>query len=93
MAEDVLDKVLGDGHPQCNTLDILLHGGAGYSESLSIQLIQKYGLMEDVAEVGTKNIVGTRVTLFLSNRVWSLNFFCFSTSLVLMVGVRGKSLN
>ena len=53
MAEDVLDKVLGDGHPQCNTLDILLHGGAGYSESLSIQLIQKYGLMEDVAEVGT----------------------------------------
>ena len=51
MAEDVLDKVLGDGHPKCNTLDIVLHGGEGYSESLSVQLIQKYGLMEDVAEV------------------------------------------
>lgn len=50
MAEDVLDKVLGDGHPKCNTLDIKLHGGDGYSESLPVQLIQKYGLMEDVAE-------------------------------------------
>lgn len=50
MAEDVLDKVLGDGHPKCNTLDIALHGGEGYSECLSIQLIQRYGLMEDVAE-------------------------------------------
>jgi len=50
MAEDVLDKVLGDGHPKCNTLDIMLHGGEGYSESLPIQLIQKYGLMDDVAE-------------------------------------------
>ena len=51
MAEDVLDKVLGKEHPKCNTLDITLHGGDGYSESLSIQLIQKYGWMEDVAEV------------------------------------------
>lgn len=50
MAEDVLDKTLGAGHPKCHTLDILLHGGEGYSESLSIQLIQKYGIMEDVAE-------------------------------------------
>mmetsp|Transcript_31249 Transcript_31249/g.57950 ORF Transcript_31249/g.57950 Transcript_31249/m.57950 type:complete len:907 (+) Transcript_31249:25-2745(+) len=50
MAEDVLDKVLGEGHPKCNTLDIKLHGGDGYSESLSIQLIQRYGIMEDVAE-------------------------------------------
>ena len=50
-AQDVLDKTLGEGHPKCNTLDIKLHGGEGYSESLSIQLIQKYGIMEDVAEV------------------------------------------
>ena len=27
MAEDVLDKVLGEEHPKCNTLDITLHGG------------------------------------------------------------------
>ena len=57
MAEDTLNHVLSGGaaadHPKlkCNTLDIVLHGGEGYSESLSIQLIQKYGLMEDVAEV------------------------------------------
>jgi len=51
MAEDVLDKVLGDGHPKCNTLDTVLHGGEGYSESLSVVLIQKYGVLEDVAEV------------------------------------------
>jgi len=50
MAEDVLDKVLGDGHPKCNTLDIVLHGGDGYSESLSVVLIQKYGILEDVAD-------------------------------------------
>jgi len=50
MAQDVLDKVLGDGHPKCHTLDILLHGGEGYSESLSIQLIQKYGITDVVAE-------------------------------------------
>ena len=52
MAQDVLDKVLGDGSTRCNTLDIVLHGGEGYSKSLSIQLIQKYGLTPDVAEVG-----------------------------------------
>ena len=52
MAQDVLDKVLGDDHPtKCNTLDIVLHGGEGYEDTLGIQLIQKYGLMEDVAEV------------------------------------------
>ena len=54
MAEDVLDKVLGDDHPKCNTLDIVLHGGEGYEDTLGIQLIQKYGLMEDVAEVREK---------------------------------------
>lgn len=57
MAEDVLDKVLGDGHPKCNTLDIALHGGDGWSESLSIQLIQKYGLMENVAEVRSDYVI------------------------------------
>lgn len=51
MAEDVLDKVLGDGHPKCNTLDTVLHGGEGYTERLSVVLIQKYGVLEDVAEV------------------------------------------
>ena len=51
MAQDVLDRVLGDGTTTCNTLDIVLHGGEGYSKSLSIQLIQKYGLTPDVAEV------------------------------------------
>lgn len=50
MAEDVLDKVLGDKAGKCNTLDILLHGGEGYHKSLSIQLIQKYGISEEVAE-------------------------------------------
>lgn len=50
MAEDVLDKVLGDGHPKCNTLDTVLHGGEGYTERLSVVLIQKYGVLEDVAE-------------------------------------------
>lgn len=70
MAEDVLDKVLGDGHPKCNTLDIKLHGGEGYSESLGIQLIQKYGLMEDVA----KHLVKT-----YGGRAWEVAEKCRAT--------------
>ncbi|KAL3778908.1 hypothetical protein ACHAW5_007240 [Stephanodiscus triporus] len=41
---------------RCNTLDIVLHGNEGYSKSLSIQLIQKYGLTPDVAEVGRSSL-------------------------------------
>lgn len=70
MAEDVLDKVLGDGHPKCNTLDISLHGGDGYTESLPIQLIQKYGLMEDVA----KHLVKT-----YGGRAWEVAAMCEPT--------------
>lgn len=70
MAEDVLDKVLGDGHPKCNTLDIALHGSDGYSESLYIQLIQKYGLMEDVA----KHLVKT-----YGGRAWEVAAMCEPT--------------
>ncbi|KAL3809231.1 hypothetical protein ACHAXA_005279 [Cyclostephanos tholiformis] len=63
MAQDVLDGVLGKGRTRCNTLDIVLHGGEGYSKSLSIQLIQKYGLTPDVAE----HLVRT-----YGGRVWEL---------------------
>jgi len=70
MAEDVLDKVLGDGHPKCNTLEIGLHGSEGYSESMSIQLIQKYGLMDDVAA----HLVRT-----YGGRAWDVAAKCKST--------------
>jgi glycerol-3-phosphate dehydrogenase len=63
MAQDVLDKVLGEGCTKCNTLDIVLHGGEGYTKSLNIQLIQKYGLTPDVAEHLVKTYGG---------RVWEL---------------------
>lgn len=51
MAEDVLDKTLGEEHGTCHTLDLVLHGGEGYSENLDIQIIQRYGLTPEVAEV------------------------------------------
>jgi len=70
MAEDVLDKVLGDDHPKCNTLDIVLHGGDGYTESLPVQLIQKYGLMEDVAQNLAKTYGG---------RAWEVVALCKPT--------------
>ena len=70
MAEDVLDKVLGDDHPKCNTLDIVLHGGEGYTESLPVQLIQKYGLMEDVAQNLAKTYGG---------RAWEVVALCKPT--------------
>ena len=50
MAEDVVDKVLGDKAGKCITLDVLLHGGEGYSNTLSVELIQKHGFDQQVAE-------------------------------------------
>ena len=70
MAEDVLDKVLGDNKGKCNTLDIVLHGGEGYHHSLSIQLIQKYGISEEVAE----HLVNT-----YGGRVWEVVEKCKPT--------------
>lgn len=54
MAEEAIDRV-ADGKP-CRTLDITLFGGGeGYSDTLAIQLIQKYGMSQDVA----KHLVNT----------------------------------
>lgn len=66
MAQDVLDRVLGEGRTLCHTLDIVLHGGEGYTKSMSIQLIQKYGLTPDVAE-HLVNTYGGRVWELLAN--------------------------
>ena len=70
MAEDVIDKVIGAGHPKCNTLDIKLHGGEGYTESLSVQLIQKYGIEQTCAEHLVKTYGG---------RVWEVAELCKPT--------------
>lgn len=48
MAQEVVDRVANGA--KCTTLDIKLHGATGYKENMSIQLIQKYGLAQDVAE-------------------------------------------
>jgi glycerol-3-phosphate dehydrogenase len=48
MAQEVVDRVANGA--VCTTLDIKLHGATGYEEHMSIQLIQKYGLAQDVAE-------------------------------------------
>ncbi|GKY92138.1 hypothetical protein MPSEU_000185200 [Mayamaea pseudoterrestris] len=50
MAEEVTDRVVGQHGPKCLTLNIKLHGGDGFSDHLTVDLIQKYGLDEDVAE-------------------------------------------
>ncbi|KAL7518905.1 hypothetical protein ACHAWX_003712 [Stephanocyclus meneghinianus] len=65
MAQDVVDKVLGreNGDMKCNTLDITLHGGDGYSNSLSVELIQKYCMDQKVAEHLVKTYGG---------RVWEV---------------------
>ena len=48
MAEEVIDRV--DNGKKCRTLEIpLFGGGVGYSDNLSIGLIQKYGMSQDVA--------------------------------------------
>jgi glycerol-3-phosphate dehydrogenase len=50
MAQDVVDRVVGSSGPKCTTLDVKLFGGEGYTKTLSIELIQKYGMPLDVAE-------------------------------------------
>lgn len=50
MAEELVDRIVGPDGPRSKTLDIKLHGGEGYSDHLSFQLIQKYGMSQEVAE-------------------------------------------
>lgn len=51
MAEHVIDKVVGKSHPKpCITKELSLLGGVGWKENLSIKLIQKHGISEDVAK-------------------------------------------
>mmetsp|Transcript_13446 Transcript_13446/g.37839 ORF Transcript_13446/g.37839 Transcript_13446/m.37839 type:complete len:786 (+) Transcript_13446:154-2511(+) len=50
MAEEVVDRVAQNAPGRCRTLETKLFGGEGYTKSLSIELIQKYGLSQTVAE-------------------------------------------
>lgn len=50
MAEEVVDRLAGENTPECTTLETKLFGGEGYTKSLSIELIQKYGMSQEVAE-------------------------------------------
>mmetsp|Transcript_11296 Transcript_11296/g.18694 ORF Transcript_11296/g.18694 Transcript_11296/m.18694 type:complete len:680 (-) Transcript_11296:543-2582(-) len=57
MAQEVVDKALGTDRP-CPTLDIQLFGGEGYSNTLSVKLIQKYGISQSTAEHLSKTYGG-----------------------------------
>lgn len=50
MAEEVTNRVVGPNGPKCSTLQIKLHGGEGYTDSLKDELIQKYGMDASVAQ-------------------------------------------
>lgn len=50
MAQDAVDRVVGENGPKCTTLETKLFGGDGYTKTLSIELIQKYGMSQGVAE-------------------------------------------
>jgi len=54
MAEEVVDRVVGEKGPKSKTLDLKLFGGEGYSDNLSIQLIQKHGMSNDTADLLAK---------------------------------------
>lgn len=58
MAEEAVDKVVGDDGPKSRTLDLKLFGGEGYSPNLSIQLIQKHGMSNDTAAMLAKTYGG-----------------------------------
>jgi glycerol-3-phosphate dehydrogenase len=50
MAQEVVDRVVGKSGPKCTTLQTKLFGGEGFSKTLSIELIQKYNMSQNVAE-------------------------------------------
>jgi len=50
MAEEVVDRIAENSKERCKTLETKLFGGEGYTKNLSIELIQKYGMSQDVAE-------------------------------------------
>jgi glycerol-3-phosphate dehydrogenase len=50
MAQEVVDRIVGKGGPKCTTLETHLFGGDGYTNTLAIELIQKYGMSQEVAE-------------------------------------------
>ena len=50
MAEEVVDRIAGENSLKCRTLETKLFGGEGYTESLYIELIQKYGMSQEVAK-------------------------------------------
>lgn len=50
MAEEVVDRVAQTAPGKCKTLGTKLFGGEGYTKNLSIELIQKYGMSQVVAE-------------------------------------------
>jgi glycerol-3-phosphate dehydrogenase len=50
MAEDIVNRVALPTAKACSTLDVKLFGGEGYHKNLAIELIQKYGMSEEVAE-------------------------------------------
>jgi glycerol-3-phosphate dehydrogenase len=50
MAQEVVDRVVGKDGPKCTTLQTKLFGGEGYTKTLSIELIQKYNMSQNVAE-------------------------------------------
>lgn len=54
MAEEVVDRVVGEKGPKSKTLDLKLFGGEGFSDNLSIQLIQKHGMSNDTADMLAK---------------------------------------
>lgn len=58
MAEEVVDRIAGDNALKCRSLETKLFGGEGYTKSLSIELIQKYGMSQDVAEHLVKSYGG-----------------------------------
>ena len=50
MAEEVVDRIAGENSLKCRTLETKLFGGEGYTKSLYIELIQKYGMSQEVAK-------------------------------------------
>jgi glycerol-3-phosphate dehydrogenase len=74
MAEEVVDRVVGENGPKSKTLDIKLFGGEGYSDNLSIQLIQKHGMSNDTAKMLAKTYGGRAWEVCelseTSNQVW-----------------------
>eukprot|EP00549_Striatella_unipunctata_P018835 CAMPEP_0118703852 /NCGR_PEP_ID=MMETSP0800-20121206/18846_1 /TAXON_ID=210618 ORGANISM="Striatella unipunctata, Strain CCMP2910" /NCGR_SAMPLE_ID=MMETSP0800 /ASSEMBLY_ACC=CAM_ASM_000638 /LENGTH=633 /DNA_ID=CAMNT_0006605549 /DNA_START=117 /DNA_END=2020 /DNA_ORIENTATION=- len=61
MAQDVMDRAIGQHGPKCNTLELKLFGGEGYSKDLTQHVMNKYTQLNETTAQHLVRTYGSQV--------------------------------